>query len=45
VRVPLSLPQVHPLDVALAGGDAVRRYAVAGNLAWVAWPGKPRDWK
>jgi len=40
VRVPLSLPQVHALDVALAGGDGVRRYAVAGNLAWIAWPGQ-----
>lgn len=39
VRVPLSLPQVHALDVALAAADAVRRYAVAGNLAWIAWPG------
>ncbi|AMY08927.1 putative FAD-linked oxidoreductase [Luteitalea pratensis] len=39
VRVPLSLPQVQALDVALAGGNAARRYAVAGNLAWIAWPG------
>lgn len=38
VRVPLSLPQVQALDAAIAGGNAVRRYAVAGNLAWVAWP-------
>ena len=39
VRVPLSLPQVQALDDVLAGGDVTRRYAVAGNLAWIAWPG------
>ena len=38
VRVPLSLPQVQALDDALAKGDAPRRYVVAGNLAWIAWP-------
>jgi glycolate oxidase FAD binding subunit len=38
VRVPLSLPQVRGLDAALATDDGcVRRYAVAGNLAWVSW--------
>jgi len=39
VRVPLSLPQVQALDGALNDGDCARRYAVAGNLAWIAWPG------
>jgi glycolate oxidase FAD binding subunit len=37
VRVPVSLPTVPPLDAALSRYDAVRRYAVAGNLALIGW--------
>jgi glycolate oxidase FAD binding subunit len=40
VRVPLSLPQVQALDAALAADEGARRYAVAGNLAWIAWRGR-----
>ena len=40
VRVPLSLPQVHALDATLASDEGARRYAVAGNLAWIAWQGR-----
>jgi hypothetical protein len=28
------------MDSILAEHDATRRYSVAGNLAWVAWPGQ-----
>jgi glycolate oxidase FAD binding subunit len=37
VRVPISPPTVPPLDAALSRYDAVRRYAVAGNLALIGW--------
>jgi glycolate oxidase FAD binding subunit len=37
VRVPISPPALLPLDAALSRYDAVRRYAVAGNLALVGW--------
>jgi glycolate oxidase FAD binding subunit len=38
IRVPLSLPQVRALDDELGEDEVARRYAVAGNLAWIAWP-------
>ena len=38
VRVPLTLPQLLELDVCLSSHACDRRYAVAGNLAWIAWP-------
>jgi hypothetical protein len=37
VRVPISLPTLPLLDAALSRYGAVRRYAVAGNLALVGW--------
>jgi hypothetical protein len=37
VRVPISPPTVPPLDAALSRYGAVRRYAVAGNLALIGW--------
>jgi glycolate oxidase FAD binding subunit len=37
VRVPIASPTVRPLDAALSRYDAVRRYAVAGNLALIGW--------
>jgi len=43
VRVPATLPRVRELDAALAGSRAVRRYALAGNLALIAWPGDVVD--
>ena len=39
VRIPTTLRVVEELDAALAAHAAQRRYAVAGNLALVAWPG------
>jgi glycolate oxidase FAD binding subunit len=39
VRVPISLPTLRPLDAALSHYAAVRRYAVAGNVALVGWTG------
>ncbi len=41
--MPTTLPRVGELDAELAGTDAVRRYALAGNLALVAWPGDVAD--
>ena len=37
VRVPISLPTLRRLDAALSRYAAVRRYAVAGNVALVGW--------
>jgi hypothetical protein len=37
--VPLTLPHLRPFDAAVAGRTAERRYSVAGNLAWMSWPG------
>ncbi len=39
IRVPITLPRLRAFDEALAGSTAERRYSVAGNLAWVSWPG------
>jgi glycolate oxidase FAD binding subunit len=39
VRVPLPPPQIPAFDAVVAGGGATRRYAVGGNVAFVAWPG------
>jgi glycolate dehydrogenase FAD-binding subunit len=38
VRVPLTTPRVLALDAWLARGGAARRYALAGNVAFVSWP-------
>jgi glycolate oxidase FAD binding subunit len=37
VRVPISLPRLRQFDHVLSGYDSVRRYTVAGNLAWISW--------
>jgi glycolate oxidase FAD binding subunit len=42
VRVPLTTPRVPALDAWLTRGGAARRYALAGNVAFVSWP-KPLD--
>ena len=42
VRVPLTTPRVPALDAWLARGGAARRYALAGNVAFVSWP-QPLD--
>ncbi len=39
VRVATTTETLPTLDSELAAAKAVRRYAVAGNLAWIAWPG------
>jgi len=38
VRVPLTTPAVPALDSVLTRGGATRRYALAGNVAFVSWP-------
>ncbi len=38
VRVPLTTPQVPALDNVLTRGGATRRYALAGNVAFISWP-------
>jgi glycolate oxidase FAD binding subunit len=43
VRVPTTLPRVASLDAALGRHGARRRYAVAGNVALVGWPGSLDD--
>lgn len=39
VKIATTPNKLPTLDAALAAADAQRRYAVGGNLAWVAWPG------
>jgi hypothetical protein len=43
VKVATTAAQLPALDQHLAATPALRHYAVAGNLAWVAWPGKSAD--
>jgi glycolate oxidase FAD binding subunit len=38
VKVPLTPKRLAPFDERLERAGAERRYSVAGNLAWVAWP-------
>ncbi len=43
VKVPITSAQLPALDAPLQRAGAQRRYAVGGNLAWVAWPGALAD--
>jgi glycolate oxidase FAD binding subunit len=43
VRVPTTLPVVASLDATLGRHGARRRYAVAGNVALIGWPGPLDD--
>jgi glycolate oxidase FAD binding subunit len=43
IRVALTTPQVPMLDAITAGGGARRRYALGGNVAFIAWPGGLAD--
>ena len=43
VRVPLTRPQVAPLDTLVARSDSIRRYTLAGNVAFIAWRGSLDD--
>ncbi|MGH7500476.1 MAG: FAD-binding protein [Longimicrobiales bacterium] len=38
IKVPLALNQIVPLDSCLDRHDVPRRYSVAGNVCWLAWP-------
>jgi glycolate oxidase FAD binding subunit len=38
VKVPTTLATLAQLDRSLAEAEIQRRYSVAGNVAWVAWP-------
>jgi glycolate oxidase FAD binding subunit len=40
IRVPLQLRRLAALDELLAREAVMRRYAVAGNVAWLAWPAR-----
>jgi glycolate oxidase FAD binding subunit len=39
IKVPLGYRRVPELDKILSQSDALRRYSVGANLAWIAWPG------
>lgn len=39
VKVPTTPSRLPALEAALAAAKAQRRYAVGGNLTWIAWPG------
>ena len=43
VKIPVTAAQLPALDAPLQRDGAQRRYAVGGNLAWVAWPGTLTD--
>ncbi len=38
IRVPVTTRQMIPLDLALSEFAVQRRYSVAGNIVWIAWP-------
>ncbi len=38
IKVPLTPAQIAALESRLAATTAPRRYAVAGNVLWIAWP-------
>jgi glycolate oxidase FAD binding subunit len=38
VKAPITPKRIETLDPCLAAADAQRRYSVAGNVAWIAWP-------
>jgi glycolate oxidase FAD binding subunit len=40
IRVPLQLQRLAALDQLLAREAVMRRYALAGNVAWLAWPAR-----
>jgi glycolate oxidase FAD binding subunit len=40
VKVALTAAQIAPLEATLTAAGAQRHYAVGGNLAWIAWPGR-----
>lgn len=39
VKVATTASQIAPLEQKVEIAGALRRYAVGGNLAWIAWPG------
>jgi glycolate oxidase FAD binding subunit len=41
LKIPITPARIVLLEEQLAGREAVRRYSVAGNLAWLAWPEDP----
>ena len=43
IRVALTTPQVPLLDAIAAGNGARRRYALGGNVAFIAWPASLAD--
>jgi hypothetical protein len=43
LKVATTAGQIPALEQRLVATQAHRRYAVGGNLAWVAWPGAVQD--
>lgn len=41
LKIPITAARIPLLEDELAGRAVVRRYSVAGNLAWLAWPEDP----
>ena len=38
VKTPITPKRIEAFDRSLSAADAQRRYSVAGNVAWIAWP-------
>lgn len=43
VKTPINLRSLTVLDAELAATNAIRRYSVGGNLAWIGWPAALND--
>ena len=41
LKIPITAARISLLEEQLTGRNAVRRYSVAGNVAWLAWPDDP----
>jgi hypothetical protein len=39
VRVPITMPRIDEVERLVRDGHVPRRYGLAGNVAWIAWPG------
>ena len=39
VRVPITMRRIDDVERLVRDGNVPRRYGLAGNVAWIAWPG------
>jgi len=39
VRVPITMPRIHDVERLVRDANIPRKYGLAGNVAWMAWPG------